>query len=367
MEINKSFMKSIFALNIALLGYVPCFAQNFQEFNREINVNQFFNELQGQVGYQGTDIPGQSNSIDELESQGMRNKEANELFSEEAMNKRQQKLDETGFNRNNKGFLDKALHTVKNADKEFDYLKSSTEVCTPTDETVTDSSIETCDQFYQLEEQTCFPKQVIEIDPKYHYQCSKKREVKEKTCFDSIKSIKCKNGAECDMGGIKPGSVASDMMFSFENGILRLGKNQVNSWTGNDCDLFDRTTTFRLKNLHLIKEFTLYYVRFDDYIEIFVNGHSVFAGPDGGKNLQKELSHHWYKINNGHSRTWCERNTDWQRYVNIDLRHYLKEGENSIRMKVFVEGLGHGYMEIRAKQNCCSKWDIQREVKCEHK
>ena len=397
--------KSLFALNIVLLSCTPCFGQNLQEFNREINVNQFFNELQGQVGYEGTDIENKNKPLQALESLGTEKRENNNkknkrsknmdfenyectkgtcdvdhTFSTQSTFDRAEEMEVLGFSRNkegmpehNKGFLDKALSLVKNSDKEFDFLKSANEVCTPGEETITDSTVETCDQFYSLEEQSCFPKQVVEIDPKYNYQCSKKREVKEKICNDEITSIKCENSAECDLGGIEPGSVASDMMFHNENGVLTIGTIADNYWSGH-CNLYDKTTTFKLKNVDLIKDFTVFNVGFDDYMEILVNGRSVYAGPDGGQNLQivqrtvqSFFFHHTeLKVNNGHSDQICERNHNWNFPVNIDLKHYLVEGENNIRIRVIVSGHGEGWLKIRAKQNCCSKWQIEREEKCEY-
>lgn len=345
----------------------------------EIDISKFFNELQGQIGYGGTDIHIQGESIEALESKGINkqndkqntcNKDScnvGEIFSTEQLRKRQQKTEETGFNRNNKGFLDKALYAIKHAGKEFDVIKSNSDLqCKSEDEAITDITTESCDQYYMIAEESCFPKQVVEIDPKYHYQCSKKREVKEKTCSDIITSIKCQNNKECDIGGIEPGSVASDMRFHLDKGVLTIGTISDNYWGGN-CDLYDKTTSFKLKNIHLIKEFNIFNVGFDDYMEIVVNGASVYAGPDGGSNLKRELKGGGYVINNGHSKKWCERSTNWNFGVNINLIPYLKEGENNIRIRVFVSGNGEGWLKIRAKQNCCSKWNIERGTICDYK
>lgn len=376
MRINKAFLLIIF--NFIFLFISSCSISSFaQPVAQPIDITMFFNELQGQIGYSGTEINGKGQSIDELESKGMQNKESNALFSDGAMKKRQQKTEELGFDRNNKGFLDKALRRVKNAEREFDFLKSSNEVCTSTEEIVTDNIIEICDQYYQMEESSCFPKQIVEIDPKYNYLCNKKREVGIKTCTDSIKTIKCKDSAECDLGGIKPGSVESDIELKLENGVLTIGTIRDNGWEGKGCQLYDKNTTFKLKNVHLIKEFTIFNVGFDDYMEIIVNGTSVYAGPDDGRDLrvvtktERKFSIkkgfydvHYQMINNGSSDHPCERNTNWNLQKNIDLKPYLVEGENSIRIRVFVSGWGEGWLKIRAKQNCCSKWDIQREEKC---
>jgi hypothetical protein len=343
------------------------------------DINRYFNELQGTIGYNANSVKNTHKPLEELENLGIKHKEAegtectkdhcnvNQIFSSQATIKRQENLEANGFARdkdgnfkNNKGYLDKALKTVKNADKEFDYLKGSYKNCDPTSETITSKTETTCDQYFSMKENSCFPKQIVEIDPKYHYSCNKKREVKEKICVDTIKSIKCISSQECDMGGIEPGSLESDMKLVSSGGELIIGTISDNYW-GGACNLYDKTTTFKVKNIHLIKDFTLFNVGFDDYMEILVNGNSVYAGPDGGKNLQIVRNSY---VNNGISDQWCERNTNWNFGVNIDLKPYLKEGENNIRIRVIVSGAGEGWLKIRAKQNCCSSFQIERGEQC---
>ncbi len=371
-------------INLIFILVVVSFAFHLSYANN-IDINKYFNELQGQIGYEGTDdVVGQSNSIEDLESKGNAHKEDSEeenkctkkscnvknIFGNKASQERQQKAEETGINRNKSGFLDKAINLVKNAknNNEFGYLNGEQESCEDKEETIESSKTEKCDEYYTQEQSSCFPKQVVEIDPKYHYGCHKKRDVKEKICEDRITNIKCKQSKECDLGGIEPDSIASDMMIHSDKGVLTIGTIALNYWSGN-CNLYDKNTTFKIKNLRAIKDFTIFNVGFDDYMEIFVNGVSVYAGPDGGKDLKVVWKKIGFRgntpyINNGHHDKHCERNTDRNFTVNIDLKPYLREGENSIRIKVFVTGYGEGWLKIRAKQNCCSNWDITREEKC---
>jgi hypothetical protein len=197
--------------------------------------------------------------------------------------------------------------------------------------------------------------------------------VKEKVCIDVIKTIKCKDSKECDMGGIEPGSVDSDMKFVYENGQLTIGTISDNYWGGH-CAIYDRTTSFKIKNLTQIKEFTLFEVGFDDYLLIKVNGHVVYVGPDGGNKLEvvtikhKIFSHIFetQEVNYGTGQAECERSTNWIKQVGIDLKPYLKEGKNEIFTRTIVTGGGEGWLKIRAKQNCCTSWDITREEKCDY-
>jgi hypothetical protein len=360
--------------------------------------NMETHELKEIVGYEGSNVRGTGMQLEEAESAGEHIKQRNDekalkelqgeaveyacdknncevghTFSSVASFKRQEELEKQGFDRdengmpiNNKSYLDKALHAIKN--NEFDYLSGCSSNCQPSEETITTSHEETCDQYYDYKVDSCFPKQIVEIDPEYKYSCNKKRDEKIKTCNEKITSIRCIASQECDMGGIERGTVASDMKFEFEAGVLTIGTIADNYWDGGSCGQFDRTTTFKVKNKDKIKEFMLFKVGFDDYMQIILNDHLIYVGPDGGNKLEMVTIKSWpwngKKVDNGFGRRNCERGESWTREPNIDLKPFLKEGENVIKTRVIVGGVGEGWMQIRAKQNCCTNWDIQREKIC---
>jgi len=357
------------------------------------------NELKETIGFEGTNIRGSNMQIEEVENlsvgvmqhnddQTLRemqgesvtyqcdknNCEVGHTFSSLSKVKRQEELEKQGFEKdengmpiNNLGYLDKANVFAKN-NNEFDFLSGTTSNCKANEETITTSTEDTCDQYYDLKTHSCFPKQVVEIDPEYKYTCNKIREEKIKTCREEITSITCKDSHECDLGGIERGSVDSDMKFEFNNGVLTIGTIADNYWGGH-CAIYDRTTTFKITNKDKIKDFFLFKVGFDDYMQIILNGHLIYIGPDGGNKLEVTTvgSRFWKHqvVDNGSGHHACERGVSWTREPNIDLRPYLKEGENILKTRVIVAGAGEGWMQIRAKQNCCSKWEIKREEKCD--
>jgi len=120
------------------------------------------------------------------------------------------------------------------------------------------------------------------------------------------------------------------------------------------------------------------HVKFDDYLELKLNGHTFYVGPDGGnyvevktREIEKERTiaqgpfwNRWFKIEkykesitevfNGHEYKPCERNTNWNQEVDVDLKPYLKDGENILQMKIIVSGNGEGWLKISAKQQCCA-------------
>lgn len=357
------------------------------------------NELKETIGFEGTNIRGKNMQLEEVENlsvgvmqhnddQALRemqgesvtyqcdknNCEVGHTFSSLSTVKRQEELEKQGFEKdengvpiNNLGYLDKALSFAKN-NNEFDFLSGMTSNCKANEETITTSTEDTCDQYYDLKTNSCFPSQIVEIDPEYKYACNKIREEKIKTCREEITSITCKDSHECDLGGIEPGTVASDMKYVHEGGILTIGTIADNYWPGN-CGVYDRSTTFNIKNKDKIKEFTLSRVGFDDYMQIILNDKLIYIGPDGGNKLEvKTIGSKFWRhqvVDNGYGHHACERGVSWDQQPNIDLKPHLKEGENILKTRVIVGGVGEGWLQIRAKQNCCSKWDIKREEKCD--
>ena len=363
----------------------PQINNNFTDINNHA--------LKDTIGFSGTDIQGSNMKLTDAEDLGSTKLLGNtdskctkddcsvgDTFGTNAMKKRQEEVEKIGFTKdengmpvNNQGYLDKALKRVKNSDKEFDYLSGGYAGCEPGEETITTHNENTCDQYYSSKVSDCFPKQIVEIDPEYSYVCHKKRDAKTKICRDVIAKITCKKSKECDMGGIEQGSVASDMKFEHSGGVLTIGTIADNYW-GGQCATYDRSTSFKIKHLSEVKEFSIFKVGFDDYMQISINDHVVYVGPDGGKFVEvqnRERSNGWgWKrtfqiVHNGDSDNKCERDTNWNRDVNIDLKPYLKEGENILKTRVIVSGNGEGWLQIKAKQNCCSEWDIKREEKCD--
>jgi hypothetical protein len=348
-------------------------------------------QSQETIGFEGTNIRGNGMSIEELdnlsvgvmqlndelvlrETQGeavtyectKNNCNVGHTFSSLSSSKRQEEIESQGFG-DDQSFLDKALKYSET--KEFDFLNAQNIQCPSETENLISTSMHTCDQFYDLKTSNCFPKQLVEIDPEYKYSCLKTRDEKIKTCNEEITDIKCRETQECDMGGIEKGTLSGDMKFELNNGVLTIGTIADNYW-GGYCAIYDRATTFKITHKDKIKDFTLFKVGFDDYLSIHINNHLVYVGPDGGNKLEVKTlgSKLWQRqvVDNGLATHACERDTNWVIESNIDLKPYLKEGENIIKTRVIVAGHGEGWLQIRAKQNCCVNWDIKRATKCNY-
>ncbi|MBA8667345.1 hypothetical protein H1Q59_05505 [Holosporaceae bacterium 'Namur'] len=355
------------------------------------------NTLKDHIGYEGTNIPAMHMPLEQAEGEGKKKREkvydkseeyictkqdceAGHTFSTKATLERETKMEEAGFIRdednnirNNKGYLDKALKTVKEADEKFDFLTGGYTDCKPEEEGSEVKSEKTCDQYYDMMENTCFPKQVVEIDPKYTYLCNKKREVREKLCSDVIKKVKCKHTGNCNANGIVEGSIepVKDIYWSYNYPFLIIGnRDSNNTWNG-VCLKVERTINFQIKNRNIIEEFKLIRVGYDDYMRVTVNGKQVYIGPESGTQLEVVARPiKWWRdnkvVNTGTGDFACERSTNWKFNVNIDLKPFLVEGANNIKFEVVLSGGGEGWIEIIAQQHCCKDWEIvEREETCE--
>lgn len=178
----------------------------------------------------------------------------------------------------------------------------------------------------------------------------------------------CKRIKECDDGGIVVGSIKqNDMTFRYTYPELTIGTIADNYW-GGYCQVYDRTTTFKIRNLAKIKEFRISQVGFDDYLWIKVNGKTVYVGPYGGDRVELKGDGYLRGVTtNGHDHHSCELKTDWNVVVNIDLRPYLRDdAENEIWTRVVVAGRGEGWMKIIARQDCCDQWEDVWDGTCEN-
>jgi hypothetical protein len=156
-------------------------------------------------------------------------------------------------------------------------------------------------------------------------------------------------------------SIDTDMKWEYSNDHFILGTISDNYWGGH-CATYDRSTKFEIKNVDKIHEFKIVEEGFDDYLWVKINGTSVFAGPDGGDKLEVverttggRRSRKYHVVYNGSSDQACERNTSWKRHHEIDLKPYLKNGQNEIFMRTIVSGGGESWIKIRAKQYCCNR------------
>lgn len=184
-------------------------------------------------------------------------------------------------------------------------------------------------------------------------------------------------------------SSSDNILFDMSDGFVMFGTDNDNYLVGS-CATMNHFVNFSIANISLVTIFRLVHVKFDDYLELKLNGNIFYVGPDGGDHLEvknreielkktkaiKEIAPlqevnvdniqkkegHATKITvtevfNGHEYKPCERNTNWNQEVDVDLKPYLNTGENTLEMKILVSGSGDGWLKIEAKQQCCGQND----------
>ena len=304
------------------------------------------------------------------------------LFSSSAINDRDVKLEEAGFKKDaegnvidNKGYIDKAKKMSQKAVKNFDFIKGEYKNCTPPDSYTVSRTKESCDQYYDVAHNNCPIDQVVEIDPRYAYECHKKREVKEKICEEKVimDSIGCEYKSDCwyDAGGVVKGSIDGNIFWRANYPNIYLGTiDKV--YDRYRCHLMDKNINFIVKNKKAIKEFIVTNIQYSDWIRISVNGVQVHNDTGGSGSFWRDRSWHggYGEFTNLHSGSvvkTCNTKRFYNTSPNVDLVPYLREGNNTIRIELAFGNSGRLYVELKATQYCCSKWkDVRTEVKCEY-
>ncbi|MDI9235195.1 hypothetical protein [Limnohabitans lacus] len=161
-------------------------------------------------------------------------------------------------------------------------------------------------------------------------------------------------------------STQSDMAMSWVPGgngtySLYLGTIADNYWGGYGA-VYDRSMTFNISNKDLYSKFTLAQASFDDWLMLQVNGNVAYVGPYGGDRLSTVSVPYTYcggdwgcetayelKVQYGaNAFGWPELSTNWSLGLNVDLRPYLRAGQNTIFMRTIVAGRGEGAIRIDA-------------------
>ena len=312
------------------------------------------------------------------------------LFSSSAINDRDVKLEEAGFKKDaegnvidNKGYIDKAKKKSQKAVKNFDFIKGEYKNCTPPDSYTVSRIKESCDQYYDVAHNNCPIYQVVEIDPRYTYECHKKREVREKICKEEV-NTRCDKVMDCgfNAGGIVEGSVDTGIDWNYSYPYLRLG-SRTGDWhfsCGSDrcCEKKSSSARLKIKDLKSVKKFNLHKISYDDHAMVKINGVTVH-NTLGGSYLRIE-NHYWgsdregdndRKISSGARSGPCWRlyPNNGQNYydnVNKDVKSYLREGVNEIEIQLVYAQLGQVNVVFEAEQYCCNSWNDKSEVKCQY-
>ena len=328
--------------------------------------------------------------------------ELGSIYSSTAVNNRDIAMEEVGFKKDeegniidNKGYLDKAKKITKEASGKFDFIKGEYRGC---EATVTENVAiikESCDQYYDVIHNSCPIKQVVEIDPRYVYQCNKKREVKEKVCTETV-SMACEEVIEGNVGTINIEEVGGhltpsgrlhydqraltweytypNLSFTSENGSgvrERYCRDQCGVKNSDCCKKTIATGRFRLSNVSEVGAFRLKEAGFDNHGMIKLNERVVYNTWGGDKlEIAKECypSRETY-VDAGSGRGGAcnlHNGTNLNNKMDIELKQHLKEGWNELEVTWIYAVRGQYKIKIEARQRRCKKFNEKTEVKCEY-
>lgn len=114
---------------------------------------------------------------------------------------------------------------------------------------------------------------------------------------------------------------------------LWVGQIGDNYWSGT-CAIYEQDVTINVLSPTAIHSAILERAKWDDYMQILLNGAMVWTGPNG--NFPPETGGD------------CELSTSWDTYPGTDLTSYFAiAGAMHFRIRVSVTGGGEGYARIR--------------------
>lgn len=317
------------------------------------------NPLQDVIGFEGENVDGAGQDPRLLEGRGdqLRNQasgvcgkkycDTSETFSAESTLERETKMDllgyarrDDGFYDGDKSFLDKAKYTLKHPEEVVDYITSKEESCEGKEEVLKSTTPLVCDQY---EEKTT-------------HHCTKTKEVKQKICQKTIKTSTCKGIETCH----HPDQLtASGVGWNAHTLQFRVSQYRE-GWS---CGSYAGTLQFFVDDLSKIQQFLLIGGRYDDHIRISVNDVQVANEPTKGTKLVQFSEMH---VDIGHERPiHCEGGST-NHLGNYDLKPYLKQGVNTLKIEVVIGGVGLGEVDLRVSRSCCSKTEIEWEESCDY-
>ena len=112
--------------------------------------------------------------------------------------------------------------------------------------------------------------------------------------------------------------------------IGTVGDNYWKGW----CSIFEESIKVNVFNPDAVISATLDYAKWDDYMQVVLNGTRVWSGPNG--NFPPETAGD------------CELGTSWELNPNADLTSYFKTaGDLEFKTRTSVAGNGEGYARLK--------------------
>ncbi len=139
----------------------------------------------------------------------------------------------------------------------------------------------------------------------------------------------------------------NDYVIQSENTMLL--RTVSESFEQVNCSFVDKNFIFNIKNLSLVKSFSLSHLTFNGYVQVDLNDHLAYIGPNGGKHLtiissasrakynDLNIDQETSQIYNGEEFMPCQNNQTWVIDTKLSLKSFLQEGNNTLSLRIFED------------------------------
>lgn len=220
-------------------------------------------------------------------------------------------------------------------------------------------SVKHCSEYTGAELFLCEAALKVKVDPNWNYSCLEtKYQNNQFECSKKLKVV-CEQAPDCTTSGVEAGTLQGDMQVSFTKDSGETHKLVFGSIGDNyfNNGQYDRELYVKIKNLEKLSAFTLKRIEYDDWLVVKVNDTIVYSSY-GNKMLYADFLRSKWKtftpvFEEGGKRVGsAERNVSWKKELNLDLRPYLKEGDNTIWTRTIVGGNGENALIFSVHQYC---------------
>lgn len=196
-------------------------------------------------------------------------------------------------------------------------------------------------------------------------------------CTNTLTHLTCKNRGNCSAGGIVRGSESARLQaLSLNYPHLEVGTLST-IYDEKNCKIINEEVRFEIKSLALIGEFRLLHMSYSDWIRLELNGVEIVNTTGGHGSFTMEASRMgWFSIPkgdeycllvSGNKKQTCNTKEFYKKDLNLDLKPFLKEGKNHLKIDLAFGNSGQLYLKFYAPERCCTEFDEHWSEKCVEK
>jgi hypothetical protein len=121
--------------------------------------------------------------------------------------------------------------------------------------------------------------------------------------------------------------------------VIRLISRE--SYNPHECSFSDKDINFNVTDLALVKDLSLTHLMFNAYVQIELNDHLIYSGPEAGSYLSivstslltRDIPES--RVYNGKEFMPCDNNQIWKIDTRISLKPFLQTGDNNLHFRFF--------------------------------